>query len=275
MYEFNALGTHWWCEDLSGNGIPDALRHAIDDEVARFVRHYSRFDESSLLSQLNRDGVLKNPPVEMVAMMRYAREMFERTQGVFNISVGGALNTLGYGVAENGAPVRQSFWDGVIVGDRAIVIPTGVSLDFGGFGKGWLIDALAKLCEAHGVKAYCINGGGDLFVNSPTPVEFALEHPLDPTQKIGSTKITRGALAASSTIKRSWSKNGEMKHHIIDPTTGDSALSSVVASFVRADSALIADTLATVAIIDPIQKTALEREFGAQVILITREQMSV
>jgi len=275
MYEFDALGTHWWCERLDGGSFSDELQRAIDEEVARFVRDYSRFDESSLLSQLNRDTALKNPPAEMVEMMRYARDMLERTKGVFNISVGGALNALGYGSIVNGAPVRRSFWDGVILSEHAIVIPGDTSIDFGGFGKGWLIDSLGKICAAHGLGEYSINGGGDLFVNSDTPVEFALQHPVELDKKIGSTKITRGALAASSTIKRRWNKDDDEKHHIIDPETGDSSDSDVVASFVRADTALLADTLATVVIIDPAQKEALEAAFDdVQIILVTRDQLA-
>ena len=36
VYEFDALGTRWWCEAISGT-VDDTLRLAIDDAVQQFV----------------------------------------------------------------------------------------------------------------------------------------------------------------------------------------------------------------------------------------------
>ena len=271
MYEFDALGTRWWCEVING-AVDDALRLSIDDAVQQFVADYSRFDENSLLSQLCRDGYLNHPPAEMVAMLEFAREVFDTTDGVFNISVGGVLERAGYGHGVGGE-TNNALWSETVISDNIIRVPKGARLDFGGFGKGWLIDKLADLFRQHGVEQFIINGGGDLFVQSNTPVELSLEHPLDATKQIGTTQVQRGGLAVSSTIKRQWQKNGATHHHIIDPSLGASSQSGVASVYAKAPTVLIADTLATVLIVNPSLKQKLERYFSAQVIIVYFDQL--
>lgn len=50
-------------------------------------------------------------------------------------------------------------------------------------------------------------------------IKFALEDPHDSTKILGSIDIQRGALAASSILKRSWETSKGKQHHIIDPKT--------------------------------------------------------
>jgi thiamine biosynthesis lipoprotein len=122
--------------------------------------------------------------------------------------------------------------------------------------------------RTHGVQYFLINGGGDLYVDAPEPVEFALENPFDSTRAVGQTRIKTGALAASSSLKRTWQHRGVHHHHIIDPKTEESSKSDVVASFVRAGSALIADTVATIVMIRPSLEKSLKRRYNLQTILV-------
>ena len=154
-------------------------------------------------------------------------------------------------------------WD-----ETYIRAPQGTVLDFGGLGKGWLIDEYAKILREHDVKHYIVNGGGDLYVDAAEPILFALEHPYKPTLKIGDIKIKKGALAASSIVKRVWKKGRKTLHHIIDPTTGKPTDTGIVATFVCAHNALVADALATVLIVRPDLEEALEQHYNAETLLI-------
>lgn len=205
-------------------------------------------------------------------MFRFARDMFEFSAGVFNISVGGGLNSLGYGDTKSGAAIKQDFWANVIVDDKLISIPKGSAVDLGGFGKGWLIDSFAEILIKNKVNWFIINGGGDLLVRSDRPIEIVLEHPFDSSKKIGQTRITSGALAASSTLKRVWKYNGNNHNHIIDPFSGESSDGSVIGTFVKADSSLIADTMATILIIKPELDSILKEKFDLKTILLDKSQ---
>lgn len=273
IYSFEALGTVWYCESLNDKDINDDIIFAVKKYVDDFESKYSRFKKDSVLSKLNNDGIVINPSKEFITMMNYAHNAYLTTGGVFNIFVGGKLNSLGYGSGKKSEP-NKSDWDKTIISNNKISIPNSASIDFGGFGKGWLIDKISQIFIDHGYSEYIINGGGDLYVNSKKPIELILEHPYDKSQQIGTTKITKGALAVSSTVKRSWIESGKTQHHIIDPSNNRPTNNDIVSSFVKADSALIADTMATCLIINPEIKDRLSEIYKLKVILINKNQLS-
>ncbi len=273
MIEFEALGTHW-CVELLGGETDRSLKSTVLRYATNFGRNYTRFSDTSLLGQLNLRKRLVDPPSELLAMLSYARDMWQASEGVFNISVGGTLQKLGYGKAGGRGTLAHSFWDDVKLTPRTITIPGEITLDFGGFGKGWLIDALGALLEQNSASHYIVNGGGDLLVSAPAPLEFALEHPYDSSRAIGTTRIQRGALAVSSAAKRHWVKDGQRHHHIIDPRTGQSSQSGVVSTYVRADTALIADTCATILLIAPELDTSLTSQFHLNTILLNSSNIN-
>lgn len=274
VIKFDGLGTHWECEILDEKLTDDEfgrLRDLLTGELNRFTKFYSRFDNKSLIGQLNKQSKLINPPPEMRDMLLFAKNMFDTTEGVFNVSVGGVLSAKGYGKSDLAAEIKLDFWDNVIVSDNLISIPKDSVVDLGGFGKGWLIDKFVEILRNNKVKQFIVNGGGDLFVQSDTPVEIALEHPMDSSKKIGQTRITVGALAASSTLKRTWRNNGNNYNHIINPFSGQSSDNAVIGTFVKADTALIADTMATILLIKPELNDRLSKKFGLQTILVTAD----
>lgn len=270
IYDFDGIGTHWWIERLDGKAFDDKLKKTIAATLEQFDQRYSRFREDSLVSELLQTGRLKNPPAEMLAMLEFAKEMHKVSQGAFDITVGNTLHQFGYGkraIAKEEADT-DTFWDDIVITPKEIRYPDGVMLDFGGFGKGWLIELFSEDMRTAGIDEFIVNGGGDLYVQSPTPVEFALQDPHDDTIGIGSVSIATGSLAASSTLKRVWQDGESQKHHIIDPRLHDSSRTSVVASFVVADRALIADTLATILILRPTLEPLLTQKYGIQAKLI-------
>lgn len=269
MYEFDSIGTHWWIELLDGTSFDGVLIATLQRTAEQFDQRYSRFRDDSLVAELFRTRRLSHPPAEMIRMLHFAREMYDATDGTFDISVGNDLHRMGYGKREKARSLSHHlFFKKIVISPAEIILPEPVMLDFGGFGKGWLIDQFVRDLKLTGKKQFIVNGGGDLYVQADEPITFQLEDPYDETTSAGSIKIQRGALAGSSTVKRTWSDNGTQKHHIIDPITHDSSASSIVASFVAADSALIADTMATILILRPGLQDKLATEYNLQTFLI-------
>lgn len=270
--EFESLGTYWWIEILDELDDSD-IEAVILQRVQAFHNDYSRFIPESYIGRLNKQKVLKNPQQELLDMLTFARDMFRETDGMFNISVGSTLGQLGYGTADATSRVHSDIWSYVTFNSSHVTIPADVEIDLGGFGKGWIIDEIGKILRAHGHEHFVINGGGDILVSSIEPIELALEHPLDDTQMIGTTRITQGALAVSSTKKRVWKQGDVTYHHIIDPRTAQPSSSQVAATYVRAKTALVADTLATVLLIDPSQEKKLTDTYRLKTILINEDQL--
>lgn len=265
VYEFDSIGTHWWCEVLGGQGFTDSLRQEIKDYCARFDRDYSRFRRDSLVSQLARTGKLVDPPAEMFEMLTLATEMKQVTRGAFDVLVGNDLSRLGYGVTDYELNATKNE---IELSRDEIKVTTGTVLDLGGIGKGWMIDEISKIFRRHGIDQFIVNGGGDLYCQSDGPVEFALEHPNDPDSMMGKVHMKRGALCASSTVKRTWGDGDAKLHHIIDPVTHQPADSRVMATFVLADTAVIADAIATTSIVRPELEMTLCKRYKARAMIV-------
>lgn len=268
-FSFDSIGSRFWLERLDNMPFGADLEQKIITYANNFDDSYSRFKDTSLVTDLARKGSLHNPPAELVAMLNYSKKMYEASNGVFNITVGAALHRLGYGKRSYGGNTVINPWDYIIWNTNKVTVPQGLMLDFGGFGKGWMIDAISDILRANGVSQFIVNGGGDMYVSSTTPIEIALEDPRKPRTVLRAINLTNGALAGSDTIKRTWKDGKQTKHHIIDPSTNDSSESGVIASYVTAKTALVADTLATIAIIAPEQKDQLDTQFGAHTLIIT------
>ncbi|MBC7746875.1 FAD:protein FMN transferase [Pedobacter sp.] len=265
--EFDALGTHWWIE-LPEETDGDIVKSKIIERVMTFQNDYSRFIPNSYIGKLNSTKRLTAPPQELLNMLIFARDMFEVSEGIFNISVGGTLAQLGYGKSQPTAKLHTSLWGQVVMTEQEVSIPNDVEIDLGGFGKGWLIDTLGVLLKNEGYEEYVINGGGDILVSSFEPLEFALEHPVDSSLKVGTTRIQHGALAVSSSVKRVWNQGAKTHHHLIDPRQGISSASPIVATYVRAETALMADTMATILLITPELRGKLTARYDLRTVLL-------
>ena len=270
LYEFDSIGTHWWIELLDDSTFDDALIATLQRTADQFDQRYSRFRDDSLVSKLYKEGRLAHPPAEMLRMLEFAHAMYDVSDGAFDLTVGNDLHRMGYGkrvIAKH--TDDTSLWDQIVVTPAEIIYPDGVMLDFGGLGKGWLIDQFSRDLMLAGKQSFIVNGGGDLYVRSQEPIEFSLEDPHDNSKRIGQIKIARGALAGSNTLKRTWAVGSTQKHHIIDPTTHDSSRTAIVASYVAAESALIADVMATILILRPELKERLVERYHLKAMLVT------
>ncbi len=268
-FDCEGIGTKWWFELLDQPTFPAHLKTNIRTTIDQFNKDYSRFVPSSYIGRLNTLKVVDHPPSELRDMLLFARDMFYESKGSFNVSIGGKLHAQGYGTRELAAVIDEHVWDKITIDDNRITIPENVVVDNGGFGKGWLIDKLGKVFRNNGYDQFIINGGGDMLVSSDTPIQIGLEDPSDTSKLIGSIRISRGALAASSNNKRQWTHDGETFSHIIDPRFGHEASVFPSGTFVKADTALMADTMATILLIEPQLKEqlSLRHKFSAMILL--------
>jgi thiamine biosynthesis lipoprotein len=129
--------------------------------------------------------------------------------------------------------------------------PVGLRLDLGGMGKGWTVDRVADRLQ--GLGPFLTNAGGDLFAyHSPAGQkgwQIDLVHPLQPECSMARLYLSHRALATSTIAKRRWRQGGQLKHHLIDPRTGQPAQTDALSVSVVADRTVIAEIYAKVALI--------------------------
>lgn len=244
-HEFRAMGTK--IELLLDADEGEQARSAflaVEEEFERLEAMLSRFRTDSELSQLNRESRILAPP-DLERVLELALEARERTGGRFDPTVLDALSQAGYDRSfEQIAPEADGNGSGgarcgggVTIDHEtgSIELEPGFHLDLGGIGKGYAVD---RAIEILGVAGPClVNAGGDLAVRGEEPWPVGIED--GPT-----LELSRGAIATSGRDRRHWRRDGEERHHLIDPATSRPAETDLLRVTVVASAAVEADVLA-------------------------------
>ncbi len=250
LVTFTALGTTWWIElfDEVDETTRGSAKGTAASCLSTFEAMFSRFLPHSLLSQLNRDRIITNPPPLFIETLSYGQALYAKTGGIFNLLIGDTMTARGYTADYRFIPsgsLSTPVYDPrevLSITPIAVILRAG-SLDIGGFGKGYVIDIMAQQLRRLGVHHFLINGGGDLYVTSEhgAPITIHLEHPTEAGISLGSVQLFNQGFAASSPFKRSWQHKSKLLSHIMleDGNVPD------VATFVVAQNARDADAFAT------------------------------
>ncbi len=130
--------------------------------------------------------------------------------------------------------------------NRAITLPQGVRLDFGGVAKGWAAHrAMERLREFGPCLA---NAGGDIAISSPrldgSAWAVGVDSPFEAGTSFEVLHVKRGGVASSGRDRRHWKRNGLLHHHIINPNTGLPVDTDVLRVTVVAPSVMEAEAAA-------------------------------
>ena len=243
-HEFAAIGTAWVIQ--SSRPLLPELKTDIALCVEDFDHRYSRFRADSLVSSAARSAGRYVVGERSEPMFDLYRRLHRVTDGAVSPLVGGPLAELGYGPGYRLRPHTTTpeilVWDeSVRLADGVIATDRPVTLDFGAAGKGYLVDLVSEILSRAGHSDFLVDAGGDLRQSGPVSARVGLENPFDPTQVIGVAELHGAALAGSASNRRRWAPE---LHHILDARTSR-PVDDIVATWVVADSALLADGLAT------------------------------
>jgi FAD:protein FMN transferase len=248
-WTFDAIGTAWEIE--TEEPLCGSLRQEIAARIERFDRTYSRFRPDSLVSRIAHaaDGGRFAFPEDGAVLFDFYDRLASATNGAVDPLVGRRLELLGYDPGYSLVPVpavelarEPSAWARDVVRDGpTLVTRRPVVIDVGAAGKGYLVDIIAALLRGAGIGRFVVDASGDLRHHGADTVRVGLQHPYQPRQVIGVADLHERALCASATTRRAW---GDGLHHVIDARTGR-PVRDVVATWVVADTALLADGLAT------------------------------
>lgn len=268
------------------------LLNEMAAQVQRFEKDFSRFLPTSQLSKLNLNAgtKVKSAP-ELINLTRATKSMVEKSRGLYNPLLLPALQSVGYvGSWPRPENFKQNLNfsnretanpDDIEINDGWIKIPKNSALDFGGIGKGYLLDQLANFIEKNEVKDYWFSLGGDIILSGNDERQKGWEVSIanvrsgnELKQKI-KTDGKRTAIATSGIMKRCGEKNDQNWHHIIDPRTNLPAKTDILSATIMTDSATEADIWAKCLVIlgsKEAERFAIDKKLKA-VILQTEKQI--
>lgn len=246
---------------LSNLVLVGGTEDMLDDLVrtAEFLQSlWSRFLPESDVTRLNNaegSPVTVNPlSAKLVSEMMAARTL---TDGEYDPTILPKLLAEGYAASRvNPSNITvlppSARWPidmtGTTIQDDIVTLPIGVTLDPGGIGKGIAADILANMALEQGALGILVEIGGDVRIGGTPPDgsqwRIDIEDPFVESQSIARVNLVDGAVATSSTLKRTWDNDGRTANHLIDVHTGQSMVSDVVTVSVIAVSAGIAEVIA-------------------------------
>jgi len=156
-----------------------------------------------------------------------------------------------------------------------------ISLDFASIAKGDAVDQVAALLKTEGLENFLVEVGGEVYAagNKINGRRWAVginqpdkDAPLNRVYRAVSLKDQ--ALATSGDYRIFFELNGKTYSHIIDPRTGFPVDNGVVSVSIQAETCILADGLATAAMVMGPEKglTLIERLDGVEGLIVVRRK---
>lgn len=241
----------------------DAIAAAVA-EVQRLECKYSRYNEDSLTSRINRAAGEGTPvPIdeETAGLLSYAQTAWQISDGLFDLTSGVLRRAWDF---KSGRCPEQREIDALLPlvgwekvqwdGNKAYLPLRGMELDFGGCVKEYAADCAARQLRQHRVAAALVDLAGDMVaIGAPAGTPgwpVGIRHPVEKNRAIAHVVLPAGGLASSGDYERCIEIDGKRYGHILHPRTGW-PVSGLVAASVLAAQCLVAGSSATIAMLKP------------------------
>ncbi len=259
--EFKALGTQCLIK-FRQEDEEKALRFAADalGWMGGFEAKFSRYRPDSMISQINAaaGGNWIQVDDEMEHLMNLADDLYRRTKGILDPTILPLLQVWDWKTIHHKLPepsaidaaLKKTGWEKVERKAGSVRLPDqGMGLDFGGFGKEYAVDFLARMARQHGIQDALIDLGRDIFAmggNGAHPFwHIGIEDGNQPGQCWGGLGVSDRAVSASGDYARHFTHQGVRYGHILDPRTGWPVSNGMRAVTVVAPSCLEAGAYST------------------------------
>lgn len=257
-HQGNVFGTYY---NIRYEAEQDQLS-AIEDVFLRLDTSLSMFNDSSLISRINRgETTTVNDLFEHV--YETALWLSEISNGAFDITVAPLVNAWGFGF-KNQKNVTPEQIDSLrsFVGYQSISLQNHqlikqhaqTMLDASAIAKGYACDLVAEVLRNAGAENLLVDIGGEVVAQGVNekgnPWRVGITKPIDDTtctqqelQEIIQT--THIAMATSGNYRRFYYEGGERRSHTIDPRTGYPVQHNLLSATIIASDCMTADAIAT------------------------------
>ena len=238
------------------------LKPEIEAELKRFDQSLSPFNDSSVISRVNRNEELVTDSFFQTCFNR-SMEISRETKGAFDITIAPLANAWGFGFKKGAFPDSLMI-DSLlqITGYEKVKLENGkvvkqdprVMLSCSAVAKGYSVDVIARLLDRKGIKNYMVDIGGEVVVKGKNATgdlwRIGINKPYDDSLAVKQDiqvvlNLTDLGMATSGNYRNYYYKDGKKYAHTIDPRTGYPVQHSILSSTVIAEDCMTADALAT------------------------------
>ena len=238
------------------------LKNEIEAELKRFDNSLSPFNDSSVISQVNRNEEIVTDSFFQTCFNR-SIEISKETKGAFDITVAPLANAWGFGFKQGAFPdslmidslLQITGYDKVkLIDGKVVKTDPRIMLSCSAVAKGYSVDVVARLLDSKGIKNYMIDIGGEIVARGKNLRgglwRIGINKPIDDSLSVNQEiqtilELTDVGLATSGNYRNYYYKDGKKYAHTIDPRTGYPVQHNILSSTVIAEDCMTADALAT------------------------------
>lgn len=238
------------------------LKSEIEAELKRFDGSLSPFNDTSVISRINRNEEIVTDSFFQTCFNR-SMEISEETHGAFDITIAPLANAWGFGFKKGEFPDSTRI-DSLLqitdykkiklVDGRIVKEDPRIMLSCSAVAKGYSVDVVARLLEKKGIQNYMVDIGGEIVAkgkNSRNGLwRIGINKPIDDSLSVNQEiqtilELSDAGLATSGNYRNFYYKDGKKYAHTIDPRTGYPVQHSILSATVIAEDCMTADALAT------------------------------
>lgn len=258
-------------------------------ELSRLEGIFSLYRSDSTIASLNRDGAVDNAPPEFVEMLGRSLFLAKATDGVFDPTVqpvwqlyfrhftAATVDPAGPSRQDMAAALALVDWRGVEIDagrGRVAFARPGMGLTLNSGAQGYITDKVADVLRSHGFEKMLIDLDHPRALSSKpdgSAWRIGIANPAAPTTAITEIDVVDRAVGSAGGYGTIFDTDGRFTH-IIDPRDG-STLPALVGVSVVAETALVADGLATAMLLSPVERRReLLRAGGGELALFVTPQ---
>ncbi len=291
------MGTSYHIAWVSQQDDSAALKAAVDQRLAVINRTMSTYDSGSELSLINSGRTVADDDgwiavsADLYEVLADSQELYVKSDGLFDISVGPLVNLWGFGpdpaldevpggqelaaaLSRTGLNVMSLRQD-----PPAIRLTEPRYLDLSAIAKGWGVDDIAALLESHDLHNYMVEIGGEIRTAGVKPDGAAWKIAIErPTSALAERSVEliiepgNAAVATSGDYRNYFEQDGVRYSHTINPFTGRPITHRLASVTVLHQSSAMADGWATTLnVAGPEQGMKLAEKYNLSVFMIVRD----
>ena len=195
------------------------LKSEIETELKRFDLSLSPFNDSSVISRVNRNEEIVTDTFFQKCFNR-SMEISRETQGAFDITIAPLANAWGFGFKKGTFPdsimidslLQITGYDKVkLENEKIIKQDPRIMLSCSAVAKGYSVDVVARLLDRKGIKNYMIDIGGEVVVKGFNPKNdrwrIGINKPIDDSLSVKQDiqtvlKVTDLGMATSGNYRK-------------------------------------------------------------------------
>lgn len=227
--------------EVTVHGVEETrAKQGIADVMHEFQRlhdllHAWKPSELSSLNSAIAQGKRQPVSPELATMLQDAAQLSAQSDGLFNPTIGGLIQTWGFQADDFKAVLPEeklvASWvkakpqmsDLTISANEVRSPNRNVKLDLGGYAKGYALDRAAAILKQQGINNALINIGGNVLAlgsHGKRPWRVGIQHPRKPGA-LATLELRDGeAVGTSGDYQRYFEVEGKRYCHLIDPRNG-------------------------------------------------------